>query len=114
MKLIERLERAIELGYTYDKETGFVYNRFGKKLIHQVKGYPYFIITDSNKKRYGILQHKLGWYFVYKEVVDCIDHINGNTLKIVLNGKSIYLGCYETEDEARQTYLDAKKIYHQI
>lgn len=26
----------------------------------------------------------------------------------------IYLGCFKTEDEARQAYLDAKKIYHNI
>ena len=32
--------------------------------------------------------------------------------KIVVNYKVIYLGYYNTEDEARQAYLDAKKSYH--
>ena len=32
--------------------------------------------------------------------------------KIKLNNKTIYLGLYNTADEARQAYLDAKKIYH--
>jgi hypothetical protein len=34
--------------------------------------------------------------------------------QIVLNKKSIYLGLYETEEEAHKAYLDAKKIYHKI
>ena len=34
--------------------------------------------------------------------------------RIFLNGKHIYLGRHATADEARQAYLDAKKIYHII
>lgn len=34
--------------------------------------------------------------------------------KITLNGKTINLGRFEIEQEARQAYLDAKKIYHII
>jgi len=33
---------------------------------------------------------------------------------IVINGKRINLGTFNTEEEARQAYLDAKKIYHII
>lgn len=33
---------------------------------------------------------------------------------IKLNGKQIYLGSFDTEEEARQAYLDAKEIYHKI
>ena len=32
--------------------------------------------------------------------------------EIMLNNKTIYLGLYNTADEARQAYLAAKKIYH--
>ncbi len=34
--------------------------------------------------------------------------------RIKLNGVTKYLGVYNTEQEARQAYLDAKKIYHII
>ncbi len=33
---------------------------------------------------------------------------------IILNRKNIYLGYYDTEEEAHQAYLDAKRIYHII
>ena len=34
--------------------------------------------------------------------------------QIFLNGENINLGLFDTEVEAHQAYLDAKKIYHQI
>jgi len=36
------------------------------------------------------------------------------TASIMLNRKTINLGTYDTEKEAHQAYLDAKKIYHII
>ena len=45
----------------------------------------------------------------------CFDKSRNKWLsKIKLNGKTIYLGRYNTEEEARQAYLNAKKNYHQI
>lgn len=34
--------------------------------------------------------------------------------KITLDNKSIHLGLFHTEKEARQAYLDAKEKYHKI
>jgi hypothetical protein len=39
---------------------------------------------------------------------------NRYTAQIKLNGKSIHLGSFNTPEEAKQAYLDAKKIYHKI
>jgi len=32
--------------------------------------------------------------------------------RIILDGKPIHLGMFEKEEDARQAYIDAKKIYH--
>jgi hypothetical protein len=43
-------------------------------------------------------------------------HKNNNKWQayIILDGKQIHLGCFDTEEEARQAYLEAKKIYHPL
>jgi len=34
--------------------------------------------------------------------------------RIIINGQHIYLGYFDLEEDSRQVYLDAKKIYHTI
>jgi hypothetical protein len=41
-------------------------------------------------------------------------HGNKFMSQIRLDNKNIYLGLYNTEQEARQAYLDAKEKYHLI
>lgn len=77
----EKCELAIEKGYTYNPETGLVYNKFNKKIGHLLNGirnngYVRFYIF-VNKKPYNLYAHQFAWYWVYKECVDCLDHING-------------------------------------
>ncbi len=68
----EKCQYLIDKGYTYDPQTGEVKNPKGKVLkAKSHKGYAIIRLTIFNLK-----QHQFGWYFIYKEIVDCIDHIN--------------------------------------
>lgn len=147
----EKCKLAIERGYTYDPETGLVYNKYGKivNYINNNNGYIYISLTVDRKTK-NLASHQFAWYCVHKECVEQLDHINGvktdnricnlravtnqqnqwNRIKakgyswfkrdskwraaIKINKKDIYLGCFNTEEEARQAYLNAKEIYHVI
>lgn len=148
MNRLEKCEYAIEKGYTYNPETGKVYSRFGKELISKINNYNTILLYKDNKK-YQLYQHQFAWYYVNKEIVDCIDHINQNKsdnriinlrsvtnqqnsfntkakgyywnkrdkkwiTQIYLNNKPIFRAYYNTEEEAKQSYLQAKKEYHKI
>jgi len=69
----EKCKLAIEMGYTYNPETGKVYGVKGKEIISKHKeGY----IHIKNSK-FQLRGHQFAWYWVNKEIVNCIDHING-------------------------------------
>lgn len=145
----ERCKLAIERGYTYDPETGLVYSRLKKQVTHKDKyGYIRISTTISYRNNISIYAHQFAWYWVNKECVENIDHINcirddnriinlravniqqnsfnRSTSKgyykinnkyrsqIQINFKKISLGYFNTEEEARQAYLNAKQIYHVI
>lgn len=146
----EKCKLAIERGYTYDPETGFIYGLKGKKIIRE-NGLGYIkICFYINKKEYSLFAHQFAWYFINKKCAEEIDHINGvrndnricnlravtkqqnhfnrTTAKgyywkkklqkwessICINKKNVYLGVFNTEQEARNAYLAAKEIYHKI
>ena len=70
----EKCKLAIERGYTYDPETGLIYNRYGK-ISNTHDKYGYIIITlPFNQK---LKAHHFSWYLFYKECVKQLDHING-------------------------------------
>ena len=144
----QRLEMAIEKGYTCNPNTGDIFGPSGKKLSDNDGLYMRFGVSYKNKW-YRILAHQFVWYYVNKNVADFIDHINRDkkdnrilnlrnaTLQqnqfnksakgysynkrakkyqamIKVNYIPIHLGYFLKEDDARQAYLDAKKIYHVI
>ena len=145
----ERCKLAVERGFTYDPETGKIFNRFGKesKCIGD-HGYVHVCIKIEGKN-YIFKGHHFAWYWVHGECdIEQLDHINGiktdnriyNLRKVThqqnqwnqtkakgytwhkptnkwrshirINGKKKHLGLYTTEEEARQAYLNAKKLYH--
>jgi hypothetical protein len=142
----EKCLLAIERGYIYNPETGEIFNKFGKLVNGKINGYIHFCI-HINKKTLNIYGHQFAWYYVYKECVKYIDHINrikydnricnlrsvtsqqnsfnrnckGYSYKkyrnkyeaqIAINNKTIFLGHYKTEEEAKNAYLQAKEKYH--
>ena len=144
----EKCKLAIERGFTYNPETGEISSRFRKLKVANGNGYININLRINQKKSYNLQGHQFAWYWVNKECVEEIDHINGiktdnricnlrsvthqenmwnrkNTKGyylhrnkyrsiIYLNNKMIHLGHFDTEEEARNAYLNAKKIYHII
>ena len=126
-----------------------IYNKCGKTSKPLNNGY-ISIGLELNEKTYRIQGHQFAWYYIHKECVNEIDHINGvrtdnriSNLRVVtrqqnqwnrktakgyswfkalnkwradicINSKLIYLGLFNTEQEARNAYLAAKEIYHKI
>ena len=147
----ERCKLAIEKGYTYDPETGFIYNNKNKLINSKRSNYIRIgIKCKLTNKVLWLSAHRFAWYWLNKECGEIIDHINGvkddnriNNLRnitqqqnlwnqksrkgyyynkiakkwhvqIQVNKKTIYLGLYHSEQEARNAYLAAKEKYHKI
>jgi hypothetical protein len=72
----EKILLAIEKGYTYNLETGVVTGVSGKEISKKIKGYITIQIHFEHKKYY-LNAHQFAWYWVHKEYVEQIDHING-------------------------------------
>lgn len=145
----EKILMAIDKGITCNPETGEVFGIRGNVITKKHKDNHIVICFRYNKKLYHIKAHQFIWYDVYKEFVDCIDHIDRDRsnnkienlrsttqqqncwnkgvkggsfdkltnkwrVQIRINGKVKYIGSYTTEEEAEQSYLEQKKIHHQI
>ena len=152
----ERIKLAIERGYTCNPETGDIFGIKGKLIkAKSDNGYIYFGVKDYLNNKIWMKGHQFVYYWVNKEVVDCIDHINGvkcdnrienlrsvtnqenqfniNKIlaksgymgvskyksrswraRIMLNGKDICLGHYDTPELASEAYQAAKLKYHII
>lgn len=69
---------AIKQGFTYNSKTGEVFGIKGKLITKRTKGYIELRLydEDNNRKPLHLLAHQLAWYWVYKECVEILDHIN--------------------------------------
>ena len=97
-------------------------------MIHRLIGFA-FLELDLNDKKQQIdhidrnkqNNHLKNLRIVSNQQNQWNKNIKGYSLfqgkykvEIKLNNKRFYLGRYDTEDEARQAYLDAKALYHII
>lgn len=64
-------------------------------------------LREVNNQQNHFNETKAKGYYLHKNT-------NKYMAQLRLNGKHIYLGHHNTEQEARKAYLDAKKIYHII
>lgn len=143
MTLEEKIKFFIDRDFTYDENTGDVKGPSGKILTAKrggyicMTGYPGKVTIYAHQFGYYCKYNVVG-------MIDHIDrdrsnnkidnlHIvshqennnnkfgkgyekKGNKFqsRIVVNRKRIHLGMFCTEQQARQAYLDAKKIYHNV
>ena len=151
----KRFKYLRDKGWTYNPETGEIFNSRGKVCSNlNNRGYVQCIISiyknGQRSKNYILSGHHFAWFWVNGNIeIDEIDHINRNKAdnricnlrnvthqvnvwntnakgyyfnkarkkycaKIKVNNKRLYLGCYDTPEEARQAYLNAKQKYHVI
>ena len=75
----EKCEYAKSKGFYYNPVNGLIYNKNGLEYKNKHnRGYIY-ISLYKEQKEYKLLGHHFAWYWVYNEIVDCLDHINGIT-----------------------------------
>ena len=144
----EKCKLCLELGYSYNPETGDVIGLRGN-VIKRKNPRGYISIGREDLFQGQLYAHHFAWYYIHKEIVECIDHINGDTSDnricnlrsitqqqntfnnkskgyffdktknkwrpvLTIDGKRKYLGRYDTEEEARNAYLQLKEKYHII
>jgi len=72
----QKCEKAIELGFTYDKESGKIFSRFNNEITCRYSTGYIKICFNLNKKRYYLTGHCFGFYYTYKILPKEIDHKN--------------------------------------
>lgn len=122
----DRIKLFIDKGYTGDLKTGYVYNRFGKRLNTIHNGY-ISMSCQHELERCRVFAHQFIYYLKYNKVVDIIDHINrvkdDNRIENLreatplLNARNtIGLGYYHDKRNKKNPYqahilIDYKKKY---
>ena len=63
-------------------------------------------LRDVTNQQNSFNQKAVGYYWRERR--------NHYEARITVNGKKIHLGCFKTEEDARNAYAEGKKIYHII
>jgi len=147
MTRLEKIQLAIQKGFTCNPKTGEVFTPKGEVVKGKSNTGYGRIQLQHNKKSYHLRISHFIYFMAYNELPQMIDHIDRNRSNdcisnlrscdykinnqnkigkgyyynkiakryqsyIYCDKKPIHLGLFDTEQEARQSYLDAKKIYH--
>jgi hypothetical protein len=138
------IKEAIELGYTCNPETGNVYGRKGKLLNAKLDGYKYMNINGKSIKQHQFIYYFVNGNLpkvidhidrdkLNNEITNLRDvsksqnswnqdRISVNFCKtrnkyvsrIGVNGNRVFIGYFNSYEDAKIAYLDAKKKYHKI
>jgi len=120
--------------YKHKTDNGYsrisIYNKERKMYsVHRIIGFAFLgLDIDNPEENIDHIDHnRQNNDWLNLRIVTCQqNHFNRSNVKgyfwrktrnkyealIRVNGKRIYLGRYDKEEDARQAYLDAKKIYH--
>lgn len=141
MTRLEKCEYLKEKGYTYDPSTGKVFNSKGKEITGKSDGYIIIrgILKAHHYGWYCVYGGDMDFEMLDHDnritddnricnlrIVDnqenqfntdakgyCWDKSRNKWISIItINGKRITLGRFDKEEDARQAYINAKKIYH--
>ena len=84
------LKLAVEKGFNYNAESGIITTPTGVETKRKTKAGYIHLSVYKDKKRNSFLGHQFAWYFMYKELPKCIDHINRNRLdNSIINLRSV-------------------------
>jgi len=76
MTLFEKCECLIKRGFVYNPETGIITNPYGKEITSKNADGYVVLNASRNGKQYKFYAHQFAWFYIHKETVKCLDHIN--------------------------------------
>ena len=109
MERLEKCELLKELGYTYNPDTGDVIGLRGNPIIRKnPRGY--ISIGREDLFQGQLYAHHFAWYYIYGEIVECLDHINSNASdNRITNLRSVTFQENSFNTKAKGYYYDKKK-----
>lgn len=143
MTRLEKCELLKQMGYTYNKETGRIYGVYSNEIKNiNIQGYCrlrygllghhfawYMVYGDVNFKYLDHINrvrsdNRINNLRSVSNQQNQFNRINKGyswhkplnkwRSQIMINGKKLHLGYYDNEEDAKQSYLDAKLKYHII
>ena len=84
------LKLAKEKGFNYNPKNGIVTTPTGVETERTTKNGYIHLSIYKDKKRHSFLGHQFAWFYLYNEIAEEIDHINGDkTDNRILNLRSV-------------------------